>query len=161
MSEDSLPIDRDTITALLITVFRLNGALLAEGDRLMRPLGLTSARWQVLGVVAAAVTPLPMASIARNMGLTRQAIRQVVNDLEAIGLVRFAPNPHHQRAHLVLLTPQGERANREAMSLQVPWASGLVDGLDPAKIRDATNVMTQLLARLNQKDNYSFEDDAT
>ena len=160
MSEDYLPIDRDTITALLITVFRLNGALLAEGDRLMRPLGLTSARWQVLGVVAAAATPLPMASIARNMGLTRQAIRQVVNDLETIGLVRFAPNPHHQRAHLVLLTPEGERANREAMKLQAPWADGLVHGLDPARIKEATNILTQLLARLNQRDVKSLEDEA-
>jgi hypothetical protein len=38
-----------TLTDLVLEVFRLNGRLLAAGDRLSKTVGLTSARWQVLG----------------------------------------------------------------------------------------------------------------
>ncbi|KMO09704.1 MarR family transcriptional regulator, partial [Methylobacterium indicum] len=84
-------------------MFRLNGDLLTAGDALVDDLGLTSARWQVLGAVALSPVPLPVAHIARNMGLTRQAVQRVVDDLHEVGFVRIDPNPHHRRAHLVAL----------------------------------------------------------
>ena len=43
---------RRALTGLVIEVFRLNGDLLAAGDALVGDLGLTSARWQVLGAIA-------------------------------------------------------------------------------------------------------------
>ena len=42
----------DALTQLILEVFRVNGGLLSAGDRLVADLGLTSARWQVLGAVA-------------------------------------------------------------------------------------------------------------
>src|SRR5262245_32231600 len=115
----------ETITSLIIEVFRLNGCLLEAGDSLVGDVGLTSARWQVLGAVAAAAAPLPVAHIARNMGLTRQAVQRLANDLERDGLIRFAPNPHHERAKLVVLTDAGKRAFATAMRRQGPWAARL------------------------------------
>ncbi|MDH3233798.1 MAG: MarR family transcriptional regulator, partial [Alphaproteobacteria bacterium] len=41
----------EAVTALILETFRLNGRLLAAGDRLVGDLGLTSARWQVLGAI--------------------------------------------------------------------------------------------------------------
>ena len=93
---------RTAITELILETFRLNGRLLAAGDALVRDLGLTSARWQVLGAVAMSPVPLPVSHIARNMGLSRQGVQRVADELEARGIVRFAPNPHHRRARLVL-----------------------------------------------------------
>lgn len=93
---------------LALEVFRLNGALIAAGDALTAPLGLTSARWQVMGAVAEARGGLPVAGIARNMGLVRQSVQRVADDLVAEGILRFAPNPHHRRARLVQLTARGE-----------------------------------------------------
>src|SRR5437016_12492641 len=92
----------EALTELMLEVFRLNGRLLASGDRLVADIGLSSARWQVLGAIALAGPHLPVAHIARNMGLTRQAVRRLVNELAADGLVAFATNPHHRRARLVL-----------------------------------------------------------
>ena len=92
------------ITDLVLETFRLNGRLLASGDALVADLGLTSARWQVIGAMALSPMPLSVAQIARNMGLTRQAVQRLANEMEADGLMRFAPNPHHQRAKLVVLT---------------------------------------------------------
>src|SRR3712207_5771587 len=113
------------VTELILETFRLNGRLLAAGDALVRDLGLTSARWQVLGAVAMSPVPLPVAHIARNMGLTRQAVQRLVNDLEGLGIVRFGPNPHHQRAKLVLLTDHGTALYEAARERQVPWATAL------------------------------------
>ncbi len=149
MTKTYIPVGRDALTRLLITIFRLNGALLAAGDHLVRDLGLTSARWQVLGVVATSPAPLPIASIARNMGLTRQAIRQVVKDLETAGLVRFETNPHHRRAHLVVLTPEGDKASRAALARQEPWAKWLQHGMDQARIVDAADLLSSVLTRLD------------
>jgi DNA-binding MarR family transcriptional regulator len=69
-------------------VFRLNGALLVSGDALVGDLGLTSARWQVLGAIALSPVPLPVAHLARNMGLTRQAVQRSVDEMRHDGLVR-------------------------------------------------------------------------
>jgi len=38
-------------TELVLETFQFNGRLLAAGDRLAKPLGLTSSRWQVLGAI--------------------------------------------------------------------------------------------------------------
>src|SRR4029077_9673093 len=61
---------QNTITDFVLETFRLNGRLLASGDALVADLGLTSARWQVIGAVALSPVPLSVAQIARNMGLT-------------------------------------------------------------------------------------------
>ena len=72
---------RLALNGLILDVFRLNGDLLAAGDILVGDLGLSSARWQVLGAIALSPVPLPVAHIARNMGLTRQAVQRVVDDM--------------------------------------------------------------------------------
>jgi DNA-binding MarR family transcriptional regulator len=144
----SAPIRSEALTELVLEVFRLNGRLLTSGDRLVADMGLTSARWQVLGAIALAGNRLPVAHIARNMGLTRQAVQRVVNELAAAGFVDFGPNPYHRRAHLVVLTAQGSNAYRAVMHRQVPWASRLAQGLDEHEIRLATRVLRTLVQRL-------------
>lgn len=132
---------RDVITDLILETFRLNGCLLMAGDALVADIGLTSARWQVLGAIALSPIPLPVAHIARNMGLTRQAVQRLVNEMEGGGLVSFEPNPHHQRAKLVLLTPRGKAAYGAAMKRQGPWASSLSNGLSIEQVEAATETL--------------------
>ena len=141
---------RVLVTELILEAFRLDGRLLASGDALVADLGLTSARWQALGMVAASV-PLPVAHIARNMGLTRQAVQRLVNEMARDGLVRLAPNPHHRRARLVILTPRGRKAYDAAMQRQRPWAENLAAGLDPSAIAGATATLRALRRRLEEE----------
>jgi DNA-binding MarR family transcriptional regulator len=142
------------ITDLVLETFRLNGRLLASGDALVADLGLTSARWQVIGAMALSPVPLSVAQIARNMGLTRQAVQRLANEMEADGLMRFAPNPHHQRAKLVVLTAAGKSAFAAAMKRQGAWASDLGAGLDPRKIAAAAAMLRSVRQRLeNGTDN--------
>jgi DNA-binding MarR family transcriptional regulator len=89
-----------------------------------------------------------VAHIARNMGLARQSVQRVVNELVADGLVEFAPNPHHRRASLVRLTDAGMAAYRAATARQVPWADDLAAGLDLDDIQVALRVARELVRRL-------------
>jgi len=139
----------DAITELILETFRLNGRLLVAGDALVADLDLTSARWQVLGAMALSPVPLPVAHIARNMGLTRQAVQRLVNEMEHGGLVRFGPNPHHQRAKLVLLTARGKASYDAAMKRQQPWAGSLADGLRTTQIEIATVTLRTIRQRLD------------
>ena len=139
-------------TELILEVFKLNGRLLTAGDRLTRDIGLTSARWQVIGAIALAGAPQPVANLARNMGLTRQAVQRTANELHAEGVVTFAANPHHQRAKLVSLTDKGRAAYAEAMRRQVPWARRLARRLDASDVATAIRVLKVLTTSLAASD---------
>jgi DNA-binding MarR family transcriptional regulator len=138
----------DAITRIVLLVFRLNGRLLAAGDRLVEDLGLTSARWQVLGAIAVGQTAQSVASIARRMGLTRQAVQRTVNELVRSGLLEFAPNPDHQRAQLVVLTKQGVVAFDAATARQVPWAIALGADFRDRDVATTEHVLAMLTERL-------------
>lgn len=132
------------LTKLILASFPFHGALMAAGERLTALSGLTSARWQVLSVIARAERPETVANIARNMGLTRQAVQRVANDLAATGLVAFAPNPHHKRAVLVMLTATGQARFQEMSERQVPWANALADHLNKTDVDAAACVLGEL-----------------
>jgi DNA-binding MarR family transcriptional regulator len=140
---------KDAMTDLVLETFRLNGRLLVVGDALVADLGLTSARWQVLGAAALSPVPLSVAQIARNMGLTRQAVQRLVNEMVDDGLMRFAPNPHHQRAKLVVLNARGKTAFAAAMQRQDAWASELANGLGVRQIEAAASTLRTIRRRLD------------
>ena len=141
----------EAITDLVLETFRLNGRLLVTGDALVADLGLTSARWQVLGAMALSPLPLSVAQIARNMGLTRQAVQRLANEMRADGLVRYAPNPHHQRAKLVLLTATGKTAFAAVMKRQSAWATELGRGLHASQIKTAAGMLRTIRQRLDDR----------
>jgi DNA-binding MarR family transcriptional regulator len=134
----------DALAELIVEIFRVNGRLLAAGDRLVADLGLTSARWQVIGAIAIAGEPQTVPAIARTMGLTRQAVQRLINELVADDLLVAQPNPSHRRAHLFALTGGGVAAFADASTRQAPWAEAVADGLSIQEI----NATGALLRRL-------------
>ncbi len=136
------------LTNLILDLFRLNNRVLTSGDRLVAPLGLTSARWQILGAIIYAERPQPVAWLARDLGASRQNVQRIVNDLEKEGFVTFEPNPHHRRAQLVVLTDKGRKAFDSAMRLQAPWADSLAEGLLVEDIETAHRIITALRKKL-------------
>ncbi|MCP3711265.1 MarR family transcriptional regulator [Paraburkholderia sp. CNPSo 3274] len=139
----------DLLSSIMLDLFRLNSGLLTSGDRLVEGLGLTSARWQMLGAISAAQRPQPVAWIARDLGANRQNVQRIVNDLANDGLVRFEANPHHRRAQLVVLTDEGRQAFEAAMRLQAPWVNRLSDGVTINEIKTLHRVINKLLANLD------------
>jgi DNA-binding MarR family transcriptional regulator len=136
------------LTSLILEVFRLNGALISAGDNLVADLGLTSARWQVLGAIALAPAAETVARLARSMGLHRQGVQRIVNELAAEGIVVLEDNPHHRRAKLVRLTKTGEGLYRAAGQRQRLWARRLAKRLDERTINSARIVLEALREKL-------------
>jgi DNA-binding MarR family transcriptional regulator len=110
-------------TQLIREVFHLNGLLLEAGNQITAPVGLTSARWQILGIVEHGA--IPVANIARIWGLTRQGVQQTTDSLAKAGFVEYLENPHHRRAKLVSITPKGTTALEYIRKHQANWANGI------------------------------------
>ena len=140
------------LATLIQEVFLLNGRLLSVGDKLAAEQGLTSARWQVLGVIAFSPTPQPVARLAHRLGLRRQGVQRIVNDLAEEGVVNFLENPHHRRAKLVDLTPKGRALHDAARRLQAPWMASLSDGVDAAALTAASDIIATLRKRLDDQE---------
>jgi len=146
-------------TELVLETFRFNGRLLSAGDRLVGELGLTSARWQVLGAIALSPVVETVARLARNMGVHRQGVQRIVNELAKEGLVEFRPNPHHRRANLVVLTRHGRETYEKAGRLQIPWINSLSEGLAAEDIALATRILQSLRKKLEGQGRLEPEND--
>ena len=96
----------DPPSQFALLIFRLNGLLMRNGEKITRELGQSSARWQVLGRVGFATQTV--AQMAREMGLARQSVQRVADLLAAEGLTQFKVNPTDQRTQLVEITPAGQ-----------------------------------------------------
>lgn len=140
--------DDVSVRDLALAVFETNGRLVDAGNALVRPAGLTTAWWQVLGALGYSSHPLPVAHIARNMGLTRQAVQRVVDLLVDHGLVEQRPNPHHQRAKLIVLTPEGRAALTKAEQAVAPLDQAILDRIGPERLAIAITALRAMNAAM-------------
>ncbi|WP_369944479.1 MarR family winged helix-turn-helix transcriptional regulator [Xanthomonas medicagonis] len=147
MASENLPV---LIRELVLAVFASNGRLVDMGNQLVRPIGLTTAWWQVLGALGYSPVPLPVAHIARNMGLTRQAVQRVVELLAEHGFVVFETNPHHARAKLVVLTAAGRAALRAAEAAVASLDRQLIERLGAERVRTAIEVLVEMRDALDE-----------
>ncbi|MBY3167673.1 MULTISPECIES: MarR family winged helix-turn-helix transcriptional regulator [Rhizobium] len=136
----------DAFSAFAITALRLAGHLTAAGDRLAKPAGQTSARWQVLA--AARRSDMSVAQIARALGLARQGVQRLADVLEGEGLIAYADNPQHQRAKLVRLTAEGAARLGVIEIAQAGWADGLGAAFTSAELDAARAVMARVMEML-------------
>jgi DNA-binding MarR family transcriptional regulator len=140
----------DGLTDLILTMFRTNNLTLTWGDRLVSPLGLTSARWQILEAIVRAERSQPVAWLARDLGANRQNVQRIANDLMSEGLISLEPNPHHKRARLIVLTPKGQQTYEAALGLYYPLVGAMAEGLSAQDVAAAQRVMSALRAKLEK-----------
>jgi DNA-binding MarR family transcriptional regulator len=119
---------QDELWALSLAVFRVNGLLMRNGERLTAPSGQSSARWQILG--RADDSPRTVAQMARELGLARQSVQRVADALEADGLVAYIDNPSDRRARLVAITPAGVEALADIVDRYRRWSQEIALRLD-------------------------------
>jgi DNA-binding MarR family transcriptional regulator len=134
----------DALTGIMLAVFRLNATLLDHGDRLVAPIGLTSARWQILGAIALAGEPQTAPQIAQTMGVTRQGAQKQLHLACQEGLVLAQPNPRHARSPQYELTPHGCAVYERAIRLQRAWCQDLLEHLDTTELPVALSTLAAL-----------------
>ena len=136
------------LTQVALAIFRANGRLLADGDALVAPLALTSARWQVLGAIALSASSLSAPQIAAAMGITRQGAQKQLNLLLQDGLLEVRPNPHHARSPLYALSPRGSETYAAVEAIWMIRAAELAQGLPPEDLAAARRVLEAIAGRL-------------
>jgi len=78
---------------------------------------------------------LTVAAVARRLGLSRQAVQRVANDLRDVGYLESRANPGDGRAPLFSLTPRG-RARAQLLAKS---------GLDREDLQRARGTLQRLL----------------
>ncbi|WP_406210832.1 MarR family winged helix-turn-helix transcriptional regulator [Streptomyces decoyicus] len=139
----------ELLSRTALAVFRLNGQFLSVADGLAGPAGLTAAWWQVLGAVLP--EPLPVAGIARAMGITRQSVQRIADLLVDRGLAEYRPNPAHRRAKLLAPTDEGRAAVARITPGHTEFAARLGEQLGgPGDFRRVTVALEELSAALDE-----------
>lgn len=138
----------DVFAKIAVAVFRVNEALFEKGNELVAPLGMTSARWQVIAPIALAGEPMSCPQVAAAMGASRQGAQKQLNLALEDGLVVAQPNPRHARSCLYDLTDAGRRCHEQAMARQAPWGKAIAHGISAADLETTLRVLRQLDARL-------------
>ncbi len=139
---------QELFSAAAITSFKLNGQFLTIAEELARPAGITAAWWQVLGAVLP--EPLPVAGIARAMGITRQSVQRIADLLVDKGLAEYLPNPAHRRAKLVAATEAGRAAVARISPRHAVLAERLAADLGTAELAKIVDALTALSAAVER-----------
>lgn len=142
--------DQELLSAVALTTFKLNGQFLELAEHLARPAGVTVAWWQVLGAVLHA--PLTVSAIAREMGITRQAVQRTADVLEGKGLIEYHDNPAHRRAKLVGATPDGLAAVRAISPHHAYHAKQLAKVFGSPALAEAVATLRKLSEALDALD---------
>jgi len=104
--------------AVVTSIVRADQILLARIDRVLRPLELTFARYELLVLLDfSRQGALPLGKIGARLQVHPASVTNAVNRLEADGLVTREPHPEDGRTTLATLTAQGRRVARKATGL--------------------------------------------
>jgi len=100
---DANPLDE--YRRLIADVYELAGRSRATSEAFARDTGQSAARWHLLSVVSDEPATVP--TIARRLGLVRQSVQRVANELAEESLVEFHDNPANRRSPRVGITAYG------------------------------------------------------
>ena len=90
---------------IVADVYELAGRFRADGEAIARGIGQTQARWQVLS--AASGDPRTVPQIARRLGVSRQNVQRIADQLAAEHWASFQANPDHRGSPHLILTRRG------------------------------------------------------
>ena len=101
--------------AAVTSIMRAQQLLLAELDGLLRPHGLTFARYEALILLTFSRRgALPMRVIGERLMVHPTSVTNIIDRLEEQGMVVRRPNPRDGRGTLAEITGRGRRAAEEA-----------------------------------------------
>jgi DNA-binding MarR family transcriptional regulator len=105
--------------AAVTSIMRAQQVLMARLNDLLRPLGLTFPRYEALMLLSfTRAGALPLGKIGERLQVHRTSVTNIVDKLEADGLVRRVPHEADRRATLAEITEAGrETAARATAAL--------------------------------------------
>jgi DNA-binding MarR family transcriptional regulator len=97
------------------SIMRAHQILIAELDAMLRPFGVTFSRYEALVLlVHSHEGALPLSKIGERLQVHATSVTNVIDRLEAAGLVRREPNPRDGRGILAVITDEGRKVADKA-----------------------------------------------
>lgn len=115
----------------------------ARSGRLL-PHGLTNAQFSALGNLIRVRNPNTPSALAAAFQVTKGAMTNTLQRLEAAGFVEVTPDPSDGRGKLVAITEAGRRAHEDAVMALAPAISEVSDGLGVDEMRAMTPALERL-----------------
>ncbi|MBM7772677.1 DNA-binding MarR family transcriptional regulator [Actinokineospora baliensis] len=135
-----------TTMAAVTSVMRVQQILQSAVDAALKPHGLTFARYEALVLLTFAKRgSLPMRVMGERLQLHPTSVTNIVDRLEADGLVRRTPHPTDRRTTLAEITDAG-RQRREEATVAVTEVDFGLRGLTERQ----TTQLTDLLAKVRR-----------
>src|SRR5262249_35869787 len=129
--------------ALLAALLRTQHVYLGRLESALESKGLSVAKFGALQVLAEAEEPMPLGQLAERLSCVRSNITQLVDRLEAEGLVHRVPDPADRRSKRAAITPEGRRRFEAGWKVKQEIERSLFTGLSAAEAE-------QLAATLNK-----------
>lgn len=130
--------------ALVTSIVRAQQILLVRIDRVLRPLDLSFARYELLMILYfSRRRELPLGKIGARLQVQPGAVTNVVDRLEADGLVERRPHATDGRTTLAALTAGGRRLAKKATGLLNKQVFETT-GLGARETREAVALLRQL-----------------
>jgi DNA-binding MarR family transcriptional regulator len=97
------------------SIMRAHQILIAELDAMLRPFGITFSRYEALVLLVHSHDgALPLSKIGERLQVHATSVTNVIDRLEAAGLVRREPNPRDGRGVLAVITDEGRKVADKA-----------------------------------------------
>ena len=109
--------------------------------------GLSLAKLAALSVLHDAGESLPLGQLAERLSCVKSNITQLVDRLEADGLVARKPDPKDRRTRLAVMTAAGRKACKEGVRIQQQTERDLFGALT----RDEAHQLAALMEKLEPK----------
>jgi DNA-binding MarR family transcriptional regulator len=120
--------------AAVTSIMRAHQILLGELDTLLRPFGLTFARYEALVLLSFSRTgALPLRLIGERLMVHPTSVTNTIDRLELAGLVARQPNPQDRRGTLAEITTAGREVAQRATTALMSAEFGL-GGYDDAQL---------------------------
>jgi DNA-binding MarR family transcriptional regulator len=101
--------------AVVTSVMRVEQLLLARIEEVLKPTGLSFARYELLMLLTfSRVGSLPLGKIGARLQVDPASVTNLINRLERDGLVRRQPHPTDGRTTLAEITPEGRSLAQRA-----------------------------------------------
>jgi DNA-binding MarR family transcriptional regulator len=97
------------------SIMRAHQILIGQLDAMLRPHGITFSRFEALVLLThSRGGALPMSKVGERLQVHATSVTNVIDRLEAAGLVRREPNPADGRGTLAVITEAGRKVAHEA-----------------------------------------------
>jgi DNA-binding MarR family transcriptional regulator len=128
----------------LATLLHAAAAAQDDVEAKLGAIGLSLAKLAALKALSDAGESLPLTQLAERLSCVKSNITQLVDRLEADGLVERQADPHDRRARLATLTPAGRKACREGSHAQAAAEQRLLRKLSASESRQLAELLKKI-----------------